>query len=95
MRDIPGVYVSDGGNIQDITIRGMDDAYTLYLVDGRPISAGRNVNTNGSDGGKQIAMPPLAMIERVQAIRGPMSSLYGSEAMGGVINIITRASPAE
>ena len=48
MRDIPGVYVSDGGNIQDITIRGMDDAYPLYLVDGRPISAGRNVAT-GND----------------------------------------------
>ncbi|WP_345426092.1 TonB-dependent receptor domain-containing protein [Halioxenophilus aromaticivorans] len=95
VRDIPGVYVNGGGNMQDISIRGMDDAYTLYLVDGRPISAGRNINTNGSDGGKQIAMPPLAMIERVEVIRGPMSSLYGSEAMGGVINIITRATPQE
>ena len=93
VRDIPGVYVSGGGNMQDISIRGMDDQYTLYLVDGRPISAGRSVNTNGADGGKQIGIPPLAMIERVEVIRGPMSSLYGSEAMGGVINIITRAAP--
>ncbi len=90
MKNIPGVYVTGGGNMQDISVRGMSSAYTLYLVDGRPISAGRSVNTNGSDGGKQIGLPPLAMIERIEVIRGPMSSLYGSEAMGGVINIITR-----
>lgn len=90
MKNIPGVYVTGGGNMQDISVRGMTSAYTLYLVDGRPVSAGRAVNTNGSDGGKQIGLPPLAMIERIEVIRGPMSSLYGSEAMGGVINIITR-----
>lgn len=90
MKNIPGVYVTGGGNMQDISIRGMTSSYTLYLVDGRPVSAGRSVNTNGSDGGKQIGLPPLAMIERIEVIRGPMSSLYGSEAMGGVINIITR-----
>ncbi|MEB3734309.1 TonB-dependent receptor plug domain-containing protein [Halopseudomonas pachastrellae] len=90
VRNIPGVYVTGGGNMQDISIRGMSSNYTLYLVDGRPISAGRMVNTNGSDGGKQIGLPPVSMIERIEVIRGPMSSLYGSEAMGGVINIITR-----
>src|SRR5690606_36165311 len=95
MRDIPGVYVTGGGNMQDISVRGMSSSYTLYLVDGRPISAGRSVNTNGSDGGKQIGMPPLSMIERVEVIRGPMSSLYGSEAIGGVVNVITRAVPQE
>ncbi|WP_221796498.1 TonB-dependent receptor domain-containing protein [Oceanobacter mangrovi] len=95
VKDIPGVYVNGGGNMQDITIRGMDDAYTLYLVDGRPISSGRNVNTNGTDGGKQIGMPPLSMIERIEVIRGPMSSLYGSEAMGGVVNVITRVAPEQ
>jgi outer membrane receptor for ferrienterochelin and colicins len=90
VKNIPGVYVTGGGNNQDISIRGMSSSYTLYLVDGRPISSGRSVNTNGSDGGKQIGLPPLSMIERIEVIRGPMSSLYGSEAMGGVINIITR-----
>jgi outer membrane receptor for ferrienterochelin and colicins len=90
MKNIPGIYVTGGGNNQDISIRGMSSSYTLYLVDGRPISSGRSVNTNGSDGGKQIGLPPLSMIERIEVIRGPMSSLYGSEAMGGVINIITR-----
>ncbi len=90
VKNMPGVYVTGGGKAQDISIRGMAPAYTLYLVDGKPVSAGRSVNTNGSDGGKQIALPPISMIERVEVIRGPMSSLYGSEAMGGVINIITR-----
>lgn len=90
VNNIPGVHVTGGGKAQDISIRGMAPAYTLYLVDGKPVSAGRAVNTNGSDGGKQIALPPISMIERIEVIRGPMSSLYGSEAMGGVINIITR-----
>ncbi len=95
VKNIPGVYVTGGGQMQDISIRGMTSSYTLYLVDGRPISAGRSVNTNGSDGGKQIGLPPLSMIERIEVIRGPMSSLYGSEAMGGVINIITRKGANE
>ncbi|QXZ09188.1 TonB-dependent receptor [Comamonas sp. Y33R10-2] len=90
VRNIPGVNVTNGGNNQDISIRGMSASYTLYLVDGRPVSTGRSVNTNGADGGKQIGLPSIAMIERIEVIRGPMSSLYGSDAMGGVINIITR-----
>ena len=90
MDNIPGVYVTGGGNSRDISIRGMSKAYTLYMVDGRPISDGRSVNTNGNDEGKQIGLPPISMIERIEVIRGPMSSLYGSQAMGGVVNIITK-----
>lgn len=95
MDNIPGVYVTGGGGSQDISIRGMDSSYTLYLVDGRPISAGRSVNTNGNDEGKQIGLPPISMIERVEVIRGPMSSLYGSQALGGVVNIITKKGTEE
>lgn len=90
VKNIPGAYVSGGGKSKDITIRGMSGDYTLYLIDGRPVSSARNINTRGTGGGKQIALPPASMIERVEVIRGPMSSLYGSEAMGGVINIITK-----
>lgn len=95
MQNIPGVFVTGGGNMQDVSVRGMTPAYTLFLADGRPVSAGRSVNTNGADGGKQIGLPPLSMIERIEVVRGPMSSLYGSEAMGGVVNVITRVAPAE
>lgn len=92
VKNIPGVFVTGGGSAQDISMRGQSHSYTLYLVDGRPVSSGRSVNTNGADGGKQIGLPPISMIERIEVIRGPMSSLYGSDAMGGVINIITRKS---
>lgn len=95
VKNIPGVYMTGGGSMGDISIRGMSAGYTLMLVDGRPISAGRSVNTNGTDGGKQIGLPPLSMIERIEVIRGPMSSLYGSDAMGGVVNIITKKATAE
>lgn len=95
VKNIPGVFVTGGGGQQDISIRGMSASYTLYMIDGRPINQGRQANSNGTDGGKQIALPPLAMIERIEVIRGPMSSLYGSDAMGGVINFITRKNKAE
>ncbi len=96
IKNMPGIYASGGGNHQDITIRGMGAAYTKYLVNGRDISAGRSVNTNGTDGGKVGAyLPPIDMIERIEVIRGPMSSLYGSDAMGGIINIITKKAASD
>lgn len=91
VKNMPGVSVQGGGNNKEITIRGMGANYTKYLVNGRPVSAGRTVNGNGTDGGKIGAyLPPIDMIERIEVVRGPMSSLYGSDAMGGVINIITK-----
>ncbi|MCW8037726.1 TonB-dependent receptor domain-containing protein [Acinetobacter entericus] len=91
VKNMPGVSVQGGGNNKEITIRGMGASYTKYLIDGRPVSAGRAVNGNGTDGGKIGAyLPPIDMIERIEVVRGPMSSLYGSDAMGGVINIITK-----
>ncbi|OJK07005.1 ligand-gated channel protein [Acinetobacter baumannii] len=91
IKNIPGVSVAGGGNNQDILLRGMGAGYTKYLVNGRSISPGRSVSTNGTDGGKIGAyLPPIDMIERIEVVRGPMSSLYGSDAMGGVINIITK-----
>ncbi|MGA4495158.1 ligand-gated channel protein [Vreelandella venusta] len=92
LRDVPGVIVTGGGagdRGNDISIRGMPSQYTLILVDGRPQSS-RESRPNGSAGFEQDWLPPLQAIERIEVVRGPMSTLYGSDAIGGVINVITR-----
>ncbi|PUE67455.1 TonB-dependent receptor domain-containing protein [Arcobacter lacus] len=91
LKNVPGVYVTGGGSNQSVMIRGMSSSYTLYLIDGRPMQGNDAFSPNGSYGGAPINfLPPLEAIERIEVIRGPASSLYGSDAMGGVINIITK-----
>ena len=92
VRDVEGVSVSGGSNFQDILIRGLPGAYTLTLVDGRRQST-REARVNGNGGLEQNFMPPVGAIERIEVVRGPMSSLYGSDALGGVVNIITKKVP--
>ncbi|MCZ7861955.1 TonB-dependent receptor plug domain-containing protein [Agrobacterium salinitolerans] len=89
LREVQGVSVTGIANEKDIFIRGLPGAYTLVLVDGKRQST-RDARTNGNSGFEQSFVPPVSAIERIEVVRGPMSSLYGSDAMGGVINIITR-----
>lgn len=89
VKDVEGVSIVGGANKQDINIRGLPGEYTLILVDGRRQNS-RESRPNGSGGFEAGFMPPVEAIERIEVIRGPMSSLYGSDAMGGVINIITK-----
>ncbi|MDX3924272.1 MAG: TonB-dependent receptor [Shinella sp.] len=89
LREVQGVAVTGVANEKDIFIRGLPGAYTLILVDGKRQNT-RDARPNGSSGFEQSFIPPVAAIERIEIVRGPMSSLYGSDAMGGVINIITR-----
>lgn len=89
LRDVQGVAVTGVANEKDVFIRGLPGAYTLILVDGKRQST-RDARTNGNSGFEQSFIPPISAIERIEIVRGPMSSLYGSDAMGGVINIITR-----
>lgn len=95
LQDIPGVSIEGGagGKLENtsVNIRGMGEQYVLFLVDGKPLGASAEAYYNGFGGGAQVNwLPPLSAIERIEVIRGPMSSLYGSSALGGVINVITR-----
>ncbi len=93
LREMPGVLTGSGnGSLAtgDVQMRGMDSSYTSYMVNG--IKQGtRESRPYGHHIGTEAAfMPPIAAIERIEVIRGPMSSLYGSDAIGGVVNVITK-----
>ncbi|SER79319.1 outer membrane receptor for ferrienterochelin and colicins [Vreelandella subterranea] len=93
LRDVEGVDV--GGQVgktggRNISLRGMPSDYTLILIDGRRQNTAGSVTPNGFGETSTSFFPPVSSIERIEVIRGPMSTLYGSDAMGGVINIITR-----
>ncbi|MDR2342681.1 MAG: TonB-dependent receptor [Campylobacteraceae bacterium] len=96
LKNVPGVSIDGGSVFKDISIRGMSSGYTLYLVDGKPLPGSDAHSPNAMAGGIATnSLPPVSNIERIEVVRGPMSSLYGSEAMGGVINIITKKVPSE
>ncbi|EAI4448423.1 TonB-dependent ferric enterobactin receptor CfrA [Campylobacter lari] len=90
--DIPGVdlFASKGKTgSYNITMRGIT-GYTLVLIDGRRQGIGGEVGPNGFNEISNSFLPPISSIERIEVIKGPMSTLYGSEALGGVVNIITK-----
>lgn len=89
---IPGVSggLSGTGEMSKIKLRGLPDNYSLILVDGRRLGSSRDLAYRPDLGRQDLSWISPDMIERIEVVRGPMSSLYGSDAMGGVINIITR-----
>ena len=89
---IPGVTggLSAAGEQSKIKLRGMPSNYTLILVDGKRVGSSASTNYRPDLGRQDLNWISPDQIERIEVVRGPMSSLYGSDAMGGVINIITR-----
>ena len=93
VRDLEGVDVgetSDKTGQKTISMRGMGADYTLILIDGKRQNNHGDIYPNNFGGNQFNHIPPLDMIERIEVIRGPASTLYGADALGGVINIITR-----
>jgi len=91
--DIEGVDIgesTDKSGQGTISLRGMGSDYTLVLIDGKKQNNNGNIYPNNFGGLQFANIPPLSMIERIEVIRGPMGTIYGSDAMGGVINIITK-----
>ncbi|WP_103865013.1 TonB-dependent receptor [Aquimarina sp. I32.4] len=70
-------------NTGDIHINGLEGPYTLVMIDGMPIVSGLSTIYG-------LSGIPNSLIERIEVVKGPASSLYGSEAVGGLINIITK-----
>ena len=90
LRTLPGIEFSANGGAgtnSSVFIRGANANHTLVLIDGMRI----NSATTGTTALEKI---PLGQIERIEVLRGPGSHLYGSEAIGGVIQIFTKAGGA-
>lgn len=87
LRSLPGVSVSQQGgvgNVAVVRIRGAESNHTLVLIDGVEVNS-------GIDGFFDFANLATDDISRIEVLRGPQSGLYGSGALGGVINIITNS----
>lgn len=83
LRALPGISVStSGGSLSQVRIRGGEANHTLVLIDGIEASGGTDSHIFSGLGAEDI--------ERIEVLRGPQSVIYGSNASGGVVNIITR-----
>lgn len=88
LRAVPGLDVvqsGGAGGTASTFIRGAKMEQTLVLVDGVPLNEPANAGR-----GADLSQLPVENIERIEVLRGPQSTLYGADAIGGVINIITR-----
>jgi len=86
MSRLPGMDIAQSGGMGTISstfIRGTESRHVLVLIDGIPL------NDAGISNVPDLSQIPLSLVQRIEYIRGPRSALYGSDAIGGVINIIT------
>lgn len=88
LKTLPGVQMATlggRGHISSLFVRGTNSNHSLVLMNGRPIAA-------MVAGTPDLSQIPLGNIERIEYIRGPRAAVYGSDAIGGVINLITKTS---
>lgn len=95
LRTVPGLDITESGgpgSTTNIRLRGANTGQTLVMIDGIRIN-----DPTAASGDFDFAMFVPSAIERVEVLKGPQSALYGSDAMGGVVNIITRkgSGPAQ
>ena len=89
MRRLPGVDISQSGGMgksSSLYVRGTEARHVLVLIDGVPMA--RAGISNAID----IGQLPVSLVQRIEYIRGPRSAVYGSGAIGGVVNIITMSN---
>jgi len=85
LRFATGVNIMRSGTRESVSIRGFDSRFSMILVDGKRIASEIDQNY-------ELDRISMENIERIEIVRGPVSSLYGTEALGGVVNIITKKS---
>ncbi|HMF61782.1 MAG TPA: TonB-dependent receptor plug domain-containing protein, partial [Vicinamibacterales bacterium] len=86
LRQVPGLTIARSGGLGALTAlfpRGGESDYTLVFLDG--------IQLNAFGGGFDFAHLSVANIDRIEVVRGPQSALYGSNAIGGVVRIVTRS----
>lgn len=95
IENVPGVEVqTDKTGQSTISIRGFDNNYTLVLIDGKSQNTDSGFRKNGF-GVLHSFIPPISMIERIEVLKGPASTIYGGGAIGGVVNVITKKHPSK
>ena len=87
LNEASGITVKDTGSTAQVYMRGFSDDHALILVDG--------LRRTGKYGNPDLSGIQLEDIERIEIVRGPMSALYGADALSGVINIITKKAVEE
>ena len=89
LQSVPGLYIenaSTGSRTNTVYLRGAEPNYTLVLINGVKV----NDPSNSRGGAYDFSLLDVNSIERIEVVKGSYSSIYGSDAMAGVINIITR-----
>ncbi|WP_437891486.1 TonB-dependent vitamin B12 receptor BtuB [Phytobacter sp. V91] len=87
LRRLPGVDIAQNGGLgqtASVYVRGTEAKHLLLLIDGVPVAR------SGISNDPELNQIPLSLVQRVEYIRGPRSTVYGSGAIGGVVNVITR-----